>query len=87
MFFQFLPLVLALNQGWYIGLAIYRYLLIYRYYFKYRLSVLVKVRTDKISATGYWLLPNIGSEYRLCFDDFSQYIGKTLIYRQFLEYH
>ncbi len=33
---------------------------IYWHFLKYRLSVSVKVRTDKISAIGYQLLPNIG---------------------------
>ncbi len=48
---------------------------IYRHFLKYRLSVSVKVRTDKISAIGYRLWPNIGSKYRLYFGDF------PLIYR------
>ncbi len=43
---------------------------IYRHVLKYRLSVSVKVRTDKISAIGYRLWPNIGSKYRLYFGDF-----------------
>ncbi len=37
---------------------------IYRHFLKYRLSVSVKVWTDKISAIGYRLWPNIGSKYR-----------------------
>ncbi len=36
----------------------------------YRFTVSVKVRTDKISAIGYRLWPNIGSKYRLHFGDF-----------------
>ena len=52
------------DQGWHIGLPIYRH------YLEYRLSVSVKVRTDKISVIGYRLWPNIGSEYRLNFGDF-----------------
>ncbi len=43
---------------------------IYRHFLKYRLSVSVKVRTDKISAIGYRLWPNIGFKYRLYFSDF-----------------
>ncbi len=40
------------EQGWHIGLLIYR-LHHYRYFLKYRLSVSIKVRTDKIfSALG-----------------------------------
>ena len=54
---------------------------IYRHFLKYRFSVSVKVRTDKISAIGYRLWPNIGSKYRLYFDDFPRYIC-----RQFIEY-
>ncbi len=38
---------------------------IYRHFLKYRLSVSVKVRTDKISAIGYGLGPNINSEHWL----------------------
>ncbi len=56
---------------------------IYRHFVKYRLSASVKVRTDKISVIGYRLWPNIGSEYRLNFGDFTpdisvkhRYIGK-----------
>ena len=44
---------------------------IYLDFLKYRLSVSVKFRTDKISAIGYRLWPNIGSKYRLYFGDFS----------------
>ncbi len=53
---------------------------IYQHFLKYRLSVSVKIRTDEISAIGYRLWPNIGSQYRLNFGDF------LLIYRQLLEY-
>ncbi len=50
----------GINQGWHIGLPIYRHFL------KYRLSVSVKVRTDKISAIGYRLWQNTDiSEYQL----------------------
>ncbi len=52
------------NQGWHIGLPIYRHFL------KYRLSVSVKARIDKISAIGYRLWTNIGFEYWLYFSDF-----------------
>ncbi len=55
---------------------------IYRHFLKYRLSVSVKIRTDKISAIGYRLWPNIG--YILVI--FPRYICKTPIYRQLLEY-
>ncbi len=41
---------------------------IYRHFLKYRL--LVKVRTNKISAIGNRLRPNISSKYRLYFSDF-----------------
>ena len=44
---------------------------IYRHFLKYRLSVSVKVRTDKLSVIGYRLWPYIGSEYRLNFGDFT----------------
>ena len=43
---------------------------IYRHFLKYRLSILVIVMTDKTSAIGYRLWPNIGSKYRLYFSDF-----------------
>ena len=68
----------GLCQGWHISLPIYRH------FWKYRLSVSVKVRTDKISVIGYQLLPSIGSEYRLNFGVFTP--GKKKMYRQFLEY-
>ncbi len=44
---------------------------IYRHFLTYRLLVSVKIRTDKISAIGYRLWPNIGSKYRLYLGDFS----------------
>ncbi len=42
-------------------------ILICGHFLKYRLSISVKVRTDKITAIGYCLWSNIGTKYQLYF--------------------
>ncbi len=55
------PQLMGYEQGWHIGLLIYR-LQRYRHFLKYRLSISIKVRTDKKATyrqfIGYWYQSN-----------------------------